>query len=578
VALRRAFKLTYGSYVAGYGQDRRHLDGFVRVAALGPDALVVSFSVVLTAAAPGSADDLEDEIVAFRAAFDEPNARLLVECIDPSDGTTDYTYLDLKPTTTGRTAIEIRPSYETGEPGLSSRSHVFDVRILAGKLASYDASHVRDEGFRYEISTSDTRIRTLRISGTATATASAGALVTAQAAWLTLRATIVASVGGSWPTVPRSERVTPDKEDHVCEFAVEFRERVVNEAVGTLDHASIVDQQLGVGVQPNAGELASAEDRPLDRVTAAGRYAIDADVTTDLADVWESIVQPHMEAVMADLVGSEIYVIEAQPGYDVEGNALNPRMAAVADGGGRQLQHAVVEVIGQQLLRGAAGNDVTMVHDRDVVAEQVSLLHIMRGQHHGLAAGLDRLHQIPEIAPRLRIEAGGRLVEEQQVGIVDQGDRQQHALALAAGQLAVIAVEELFQVAGLDQLLDRRAVVVQRVEEAEVLAHGQEILQRGVLELDADPLAVVRVQRAAAVADFARRGPHQPFEHFHGGALAGTVGPEQAQAAALLDVEADAIDGLHARIVFAQIAHSEYGGHDRYRSGWAPAATGCGRA
>jgi hypothetical protein len=50
---------------------------------------------------------------------------------------------------------------------------------------------------------------------------------------------------------------------------------------------------------------------------------------------------------------------------------------------------------------------------RDAVGEPVGLLEVLRGQQHGRAAGDAVLDRVPQRAAAARVEAGGRLVEEQ---------------------------------------------------------------------------------------------------------------------------------------------------------------------
>ena len=54
------------------------------------------------------------------------------------------------------------------------------------------------------------------------------------------------------------------------------------------------------------------------------------------------------------------------------------------------------------------------VDDRDFIAQQLGFFHVVRGEDDGLAARLDGLDELPEIAPRLRIEARRGLIQEQQ--------------------------------------------------------------------------------------------------------------------------------------------------------------------
>ena len=76
---------------------------------------------------------------------------------------------------------------------------------------------------------------------------------------------------------------------------------------------------------------------------------------------------------------------------------------------------------------------LAVVDHRHAIAEALRLVHVVRGEEHGLAALLEPLHHIPELPPRLRVESSGRLVEEQQVRIGNERARHREALLLAAG-------------------------------------------------------------------------------------------------------------------------------------------------
>ncbi len=77
-------------------------------------------------------------------------------------------------------------------------------------------------------------------------------------------------------------------------------------------------------------------------------------------------------------------------------------------------------------------------------SKRVGLFHVGGGDDHAhaWALGADALDQIPELAPRERIDAGGRLVEDQQVGVVDQRAAQAELLLHAARELAGRARQE----------------------------------------------------------------------------------------------------------------------------------------
>ena len=54
--------------------------------------------------------------------------------------------------------------------------------------------------------------------------------------------------------------------------------------------------------------------------------------------------------------------------------------------------------------------------------------------------GVDRADHVPQVAPGLGVEAGGRLVQEDDLGVVHQGERDRQPLLLAAGQAPRVAV------------------------------------------------------------------------------------------------------------------------------------------
>ena len=118
-----------------------------------------------------------------------------------------------------------------------------------------------------------------------------------------------------------------------------------------------------------------------------------------------------------------------------------------------------VQVLGpgsrQQLRRRAGGEHVAGVHRHQPV-EPGGLLHV-GGRHqdaHARPVGPDAVDQLPELAARQRIDAGGRLVEDQEVRVVDQRAAQTELLLHAAGQLAGRPVGEASQPDTVQQLGD----------------------------------------------------------------------------------------------------------------------------
>src|SRR5438067_1294705 len=204
--------------------------------------------------------------------------------------------------------------------------------------------------------------------------------------------------------------------------------------------------------------------------------------------------------------------------------------------------------------------DEIAIHDGDLIAQELRLLHVVGRQDDGLAARLDRLHQLPEIASRLRIESGGRLIEEQHRRIVDERDREQQPLLLAAGELAGVAPRELLQGAQADELIDLEPVGVEPPEQRDRLAHGEKVLQRGPLEENAGVLAKARAERLAAVAYLAGGRRQDPLHDLDGGGLAGAVRAEQAETDAFGHAERHAGHGGGAGVLLDEVLYFEDGG------------------
>jgi hypothetical protein len=225
----------------------------------------------------------------------------------------------------------------------------------------------------------------------------------------------------------------------------------------------------------------------------------------------------------------------------------------------RQLQQYLCEVLVQQPPRRTLRDDAAVIEYHDLIAQQLGLFHVVGREDDGLALRLDRLHQLPEVAPRLRIESGCRLIEEQHVGVVDERDGKQQPLLLSAGELAIVAPGELLERAQAQQLIDRQPVVVQPAEQTDALAHREEILQCRLLEEDARLFPEAAARRLAPVADLARGRREDSLHDLDRGGLAGTIRSQKAEADARGDAERDAGDCGSGGVHLDEVADLEDG-------------------
>ena len=185
----------------------------------------------------------------------------------------------------------------------------------------------------------------------------------------------------------------------------------------------------------------------------------------------------------------------------------------------------------------------------------------MGGEHHRLALGLDRLYPLPEVVAGLGIQPCGGFVQKQQFGIPEQGQGQQQALTLAPRELATVPVDELAQGAQIDEQLPWQGIGVEAGEQTQGIAHRQEILQRRVLELDADAGAIIRAARGAVKQDPAAVRSEDPLQQLDGRGLARPVRAEQAETAAGGNGKAEPVHRLDAGEVLDEIDDLDDGCH-----------------
>jgi hypothetical protein len=77
-----------------------------------------------------------------------------------------------------------------------------------------------------------------------------------------------------------------------------------------------------------------------------------------------------------------------------------------------------------QLAAGAGGDHPAMIDDRDPVGELVGFVEVLGGEHHRRPVRHDGADDLPQCGAAARVEAGGRLVQEQQVGSDDDAGRE----------------------------------------------------------------------------------------------------------------------------------------------------------
>ena len=147
----------------------------------------------------------------------------------------------------------------------------------------------------------------------------------------------------------------------------------------------------------------------------------------------------------------------------VVGLAPRPRRASACERlqparrhvGEADLENVLAGDRGLQLQRRIQRHEFAVVDDGDAVAELVGLVHVMGGDQDGqVALALEAREHLPHGDARDRVEAGGRLVEKEDLRLVHQAARDFQPAPHAAGEHLHRLVRPLRQVDGREQLAD----------------------------------------------------------------------------------------------------------------------------
>jgi hypothetical protein len=203
-----------------------------------------------------------------------------------------------------------------------------------------------------------------------------------------------------------------------------------------------------------------------------------------------------------------------------------------------------------------------VVDDDHPLGHRVGLVHVVRGEHdrHRVLCPHAQ-HVAPEVGAVLRVEAGGGLVEEEDLRGVHQPDRDVQPPPLATREARHLAARQGREIERVEQLVGAAAGGVAVEPE-----HGALRAQ-----LVAHALVVARAVALADVADGAphrrglgddvvpadlgppRRGGDQRGEHAHGRRFARAVGPEHRDELACGDVEVEALHGVHGAVAAGEV-------------------------
>ena len=233
------------------------------------------------------------------------------------------------------------------------------------------------------------------------------------------------------------------------------------------------------------------------------------------------------------------------------GGATNDDVAVLAPA------HLRLDRAPDQLVGRAELDDPAVAQDGKAVGELLRLVEVVRRQEDRLPQRPQRADHLPGRAAGGRVEAGRRLVEEEQLGIADQRDAEVEPPPLPARERLHERLALLRQADQLEHVIHAAGARVVAAEHPDRLGHGQVRPHRGRLEHDADALPVRALRALGIVPEHphvAAVAPAVALEDLDGGRLAGAVRPEQAEHLADGDLEVDPAQRLQVAVALAQVS------------------------
>ena len=220
---------------------------------------------------------------------------------------------------------------------------------------------------------------------------------------------------------------------------------------------------------------------------------------------------------------------------------------------GEEGDELAADVAAPQRVDGLVEKEAAAVDHDDAVTHALHVARVVRGEEDGAALLLGTLAD--DVADRglgRHVEADRRLVEEHDLGGVQEAGHDLAAHPLAQGELADGLVELVADPEHLHECVAAaaelgRLLVVNPGEELERVGGGEVVPELGALaEHGADPVgepAPLLPRDAAGHAGLTRGGVEDPRQDLDRGRLAGAVGADEGDALAGGDGERHAVDG-----------------------------------
>src|ERR1700734_1093558 len=211
------------------------------------------------------------------------------------------------------------------------------------------------------------------------------------------------------------------------------------------------------------------------------------------------------------------------------------------------------------------GNNLTMVHDGQPIAQALSLIHVMRGQQDRAARTLEFSNDVPKLPAALRIETRGGLVEKKNLWIAYQRRSNRQTLPLPPRKLSHPRVRFFRKLQLFEHFIGRTRLAIETGKQFHGFTHRKLFGKPGLLQGNSQPLphfAGILPPGVAKNGYVSRRWLQQALKDFNGGSFPCSVWTKQTEAFAALNLEVQAAHGLELTVVgLPQVATLDSGSH-----------------
>ena len=237
-----------------------------------------------------------------------------------------------------------------------------------------------------------------------------------------------------------------------------------------------------------------------------------------------------------------------------------------AVGRGRSLDlHAQARLgaLGAQLVDAAGRHEAPAVDDRHAIADALDELELVGGEDDGDAGTRALGEHLGHDVGADRVQAGERLVEDQDRRVVDERGGELDALLIAQRQLLDVLRRALGDAEAVDPAGGGRVGIVAAVQGREVAKQAVDAhlrIQAALLGHVAERPLHLAGDRLAAPAHVAGVGLQHAERDPHRRRLAGTVGADEADDLALGDVERQAVERDRLSVASRHVAQLQHCG------------------